>query len=406
MPEKRTKRCNTKSILHAFAVIVIILNSGYYRTTITDSYLPLTLLVFTAAVCFFLNHMRGSKGFHPNLYLVMILAGILLSVIFNLSLSNILSGGRVAVTMLCSYLILKNTVTERIFQIYNKMIRIFILMSAFLMIIIQLGYTDFPTLAGYYDLIIVSVKVNGSRIMGPFWEPGVFATAIIFAFIIDLYFSERKISFYKTALYSFGIILTKSTAGVVILIFIFIAYLMKTTKLDRKKIFNFLFVITLIIGFVFYEELFQWLNQVNPQLFGKLVEPTSTTSATRIYAPLVNLQIFFRHPVFGMGFTDAATEFAKFMGFAGGMHIVAQTSTSTQILAAIGIFGIAYTIAILSFAVGKKERNFSFIAKNVITTSMLLIVNKEPHIYNAMTWFLILYMSAPRKKTFTPQGYI
>ena len=119
------------------------------------------------------------------------------------------------------------------------------------------------------------------------------------------------------------------------------------------------------------------------------METTSETTATRLNAPLVNLGIFLQNPLFGHGFTDAATLFMDKMNVASDLNIVAQTSTSTQMMASVGILGLAYTVGLVFPLFTGKKSGLGFVSRVAIAAIMLLVTNKEPHAYIALTWILI-----------------
>ncbi len=381
-------------------VFVVFLNSGYYRTTITASYIPLALLIAITAVYLFLPADRA-HAFRFNPYLFIILAGIGVSLLFNLYIENLLSGGRVAVTLLCAYVIVTKINFRSFMHGYNLVVSVIILISAALYIFLKLELPlSLPMIIGenalYYDLLFVTQEIGVARSCGIFWEPGVLASIIVIALIFEIYFKERT-SFFYLLVYMAGIYLTKSAAGFLILLLLLFGYVWKKTLLSRFKIANSLFIAVLLIAILFYKDFFYWLNTLNPEVFGKLVESQSATTATRINTPAINFNIFLAKPLFGWGFTGAASLFkTKLLSSVFDARIVAQTSTSTQLLAAIGIAGAAYSIG---FASPLWTRKFDgilfFVDKFTIIVCLLLMVNKEPHIYFVITWIVLFYLSTP-----------
>ena len=167
-------------------------------------------------------------------------------------------------------------------------------------------------------------------------------------------------------------------------------YIIKRKKWDSRRDVKAVFFVIVIVGILTYDVIFERLAAINPTLFSKLVETTSATTYTRLNSPLVNLELFLQRPIFGWGFTGAATQYASYMN----NRLVAQTSTSTQIMAAIGFLGIIYTLMCLLPVFSKKKlAHLSLIDKTVIFASILLIVNKEPHIYFAITWLILFYIN-------------
>ena len=165
-------------------------------------------------------------------------------------------------------------------------------------------------------------------------------------------------------------------------------YVWRETGLVKSQAASVSFVLVALIAVLGYESLFAFLNDIAPQIFHKLVETESQTTMTRTMGPIINLQIFAQKPLFGWGFTGAATQFAKHLGF----RIVAQTATSTQLLSAIGICGSVYTLAFVYPLFAKKSAKvLYFVDKAILAICMIAIVNKEPHVFFLTTWMLMFY---------------
>lgn len=188
----------------------------------------------------------------------------------------------------------------------------------------------------------------------------------------------------------FGIFLTGSTAGILIIALVLAGYIIKRKNWDNRRDVKAIFFVIVIAGILTYDIIFERLAAINPTLFSKLVETTSATTYTRLNAPLVNLELFIQKPIFGWGFTGAAAQYSSYMN----NRLVAQTSTSTQIMSAIGFLGIIYTLMCLLPVFSKRKlAHLSLIDKTIIFASLLLIVNKEPHIYFAITWLILFYIN-------------
>ena len=375
--------------------VTLMINSGYYLSTIRDSYFPLILLIIVTGlltICT-LPRMRVVLN-SDNIAPLLLLFGIVMSSMVNFSLSNILSGGRVAVTMICSYIILTRMDTKQLLKTYAGLIRLIIILSAVLYILSsQFSLSFLPTIntsnGVYYNLLIITQKVSSTaRVSGAFWEPGVFASHIVLCMLFEIYFLKNKAI--HVLIYLVGMFITGSTAGLLIMLFGLIGYILKKSGASEKKYVEVLFFILILVGIFSYESIFSLLSSISPKFFSKLMETDSSTFYTRMNSPLVNLELFFGKPLFGWGFTDAATQYSLKMD----AKLVAQTSTSTQIMSAIGILGVVYTLLCLSPLFSKKRlSHLSLIDKSIVSVSLLLLVNKEPHIFFAITW-LTLFLVA------------
>lgn len=396
--KERSITISPRGIFAFLSAVVVILNSGYYRTIASDSYVPLILLIVMAAVSLLVFRTKTGLLDSKLILILVIAVGIGFSILFNFSSANLLSGGRVLVMALCCYILLVRIGKDLFFKHFSRLMRIIIWLSIALWLYMNVfGSLPGRTYGEYADLFVVTAKAVGGRSMGVFWEPGVFASVVIMTMLVEFYYTEGKTSAYRLILYTVGVLLSGSTAGILILLILLVAYLWRRWNFERYRLANFAFVALIALGLSFYETLFQWLYEVNPDVFGKLMETTSETTATRLNAPMANLQIFLQSPVFGHGFTDAATLFTSFMGIEGEWNIVAQTSTGTQMLAAIGICGVAYTLAFfVPLFLGKKS-GLGFVSRIAIAAIMLLITNKEPHLHIALTW-LLMFLCVSKKE--------
>lgn len=387
-----------ESILTFFIAAVVILNSGYYRTL--NSYTPLVLLILVSAGSILLFRTRNKPDPIMIVLLLCILFGIALSVFGNASMSNLLSGGRVAVTVICCFVLFIKIDANIFIKQFSRLMRWIIYAS----IVVMLVGTVLGRLPGvqynetYYDYFIVTATSASGRAMGCFWEPGVFSSMVIMAMVLEIYFAKSEVSLYKIIVYCIGVLISRSTAGILLLLLMLVAFVWKRLKFSKSTFANLMFVVVTVLMILGYENFFSYLNELNPDIFGKLLETGSSTTATRMNAPMANLNIFAYSPVYGFGFTDAATLFSEFLKDTGADKIVAQTSTSTQILAAIGFLGLAYTVMAIMPFLRHKKNGMGFVGGFVLSVIMFLIVNKEPHIFIATSWMVLMFFHTETKK--------
>lgn len=396
----RQKTVSAKSLFALVSTIVILLNSGYYRSTTTDSYVPLILLIVLAGMCFIVSH---NKFFEMKLLSVpaVLTLAIVLSALLNFNMANVLSGVRVAATLLCSYMIACVLPLRDFSRYFTGAVKVIIIISLLFGLMLMAGVSFFPEINGYFDLFIVTGKGLGSRAHGIFWEPGVFASMIIMAMLCEYFIADKKVSPVGFIIYIAGLFATKSTAGFMLLLIVGFGLVWKTLSNKKKNPFlTVLFIVAIALVVVFYDAIVGALVELNPEIFSKLIETDSGTTSTRINGPMVNLEVFLEKPVFGWGFTDSATQIADKMPSTGDAKIVAQTSTSTQIMAAVGILGIFYSLGfIFPLFNRKKLSHLGIELKSIIAVCMLLIANKEPHIFIAVTWMILFYINNVPKST-------
>ncbi len=385
----------SKSFFLFLSVVIILINSGYYRSTTTDSYVPLILLIAFAGMCFLTTRINflDMKVFSVPAILMF---AILFSTIFNFNMGNMLSGIRVLATMLCAYMLTCYLPFHTFSRIFTKAIKVLIIISLLFSFARMLGFGSFPMVNGYVDLFIVTEKFAGGRAHGIFWEPGVFASMIIISMLCEYFIDDNRVTPLGFIIYLSGLLATRSTAGLVILLLVIFGLLW--TKLSNKQknpLYTALFIIAVLCIVIFYDAIVNALVNVSPELFGKLVETESGTTSTRINAPLINFGVFTEKPLFGWGFTDSSSEILSRMPMKGDAKVLGQTSTSTQIMAAIGFLGAFYSLGfILPIFSNKKLPHLGIEIKTIIAACFLFIVNKEPHLFIVTTWMILFYINS------------
>ena len=112
---------------------------------------------------------------------------------------------------------------------------------------------------------------------------------------------------------------------------------------------------------------------ISPEIFGKFIA-SDGISSSRFIAPKINLSIFMKQPLFGVGLSEATNMFIYLGESLGVNH---QTSTSTFYLASLGIMGSVFTFLWI-FSI-MKIRYLNISVRIIILTIFLVILNKEPH---------------------------
>ena len=227
---------------------------------------------------------------------------------------------------------------------------------------------------GGYDNISID------RNIGAFWEPGLFATFILIAIILELW-NKNKTSKLTILIFLITLYTTKSTYGY--LMVVPISFELFTKVLNKRFSFSLTIFLITIVVFLNYKlnDFISWLVQINPRLFSKLIDESDSFSA-RMESPLTNLRIFENNYLFGAGLGNTENLFSS-------MTIGSQTSTSTYFLAAFGFLGIAYTLLFIYGILSYKEVNLS--SRLVFLFIILTQINKEPHIYFTTTFIFMFY---------------
>lgn len=233
------------------------------------------------------------------------------------------------------------------------------------------------------------IVIIPERNCGMFWEPGLFATHLTIATVLELIMKE-KASFFRLFLFSLGFITANSSAGFALWFLLIILFFIRkiNTKLSViPSIFSIMLLIIAIAIVLNFDNILAETALGQNEYFKKL-STDRVLDSSRIEAILFNWEIFLSNPIFGAGYTGVAESIAD-------IH-VGDTSTSLSMMSVFGILGLAYTGFIVYGILSNKELNV--FSKIIILTVALIIINKEPHSSIYLTWILIFYLNKSKKK--------
>lgn len=393
------KKFNFKEfIFKIFLVFCVIYNSGY-ALSITEQGQQLSLItLIICSVILFINHVlhkgllkqKIDLSFAAFLYFLIF---FLFSAIINAGFSTFNSFLKPFLIITVAYFLTQNfKFNSFIFTFINimKILSITALLAYFLVIILGINlnlkiFTNFNGVNYYNGFIFYFIiQINGlsSRLMSIFWEPGLFASFLLLAMVLEICF-KPKIEILNIILFCFTLIMTKSTAGILILPLVFVIYLAKRLHKNKFTIFFIILIFFILLLILYFDKIYEWLLTINYQMFAKLNLNDSISSRVRFDAPLVNLEIFKESPLFGMGFSNANLTFSQ-------KTDISQTSTSTLYLAALGIPGILYTLFWIYSIL--KLKTINIVMKIAFILIILLILNKEPHTTLLFTYCILFYL--------------
>ncbi|MGD6831877.1 hypothetical protein ACQCT5_06920 [Sutcliffiella halmapala] len=376
--------------------LTIIYNSGYLIMTTSSSIGVYLLIIATAPLAILM--LKSGLLLRPNNWFVigfytffgtyvfsfivnMEIASMnlylhyLLSLVFVFSLVVILDFDRFVV----SFLLLMKWITV------ISLIMFFLI--EYLGIVFDFNLIENINGRMYFDAILYFYPQYGlaARNQALFWEPGLFASFLIIAMVFEICFKKEKISKLNMVIFFIGLATAQSTAGFVLFLLVIILLISKNKK-NSSLIIIYLFILLLgTLLLIFYRDVVLFLSQFSPELFNKLIYEGGFES-TRFSAPLVNLNIFFSNPLFGVGLGSATRLFTDLGAMYG---VFSQTSTSTFFLAALGFSGIFYTIFWVYSILNLKRLNS--LSRFIILTIFLIILNKEPHYSILVTNCILFY---------------
>ncbi|MCS5422124.1 MULTISPECIES: O-antigen ligase family protein [Psychrilyobacter] len=395
-----------RSIGFLLIIVTLIYNSGYLLITTSKS-IGTILMIPTSII---LGCMLLKKGFKKKLTIKHIAFFYFIIIyVMTFTINAEFSSYKLYITYLL-YIVIAFFLSQVIsfsnfINYYLKSVKVITLISLIMFFLINvLGISlNFPLIENVNGRIFYNAWIyfyplytGYARNQALFWEPGLFSSILIFAIIFELKFKRVKTSLINIAIFILGLISAHSTAGIILLIPIFVLFLDRKYKKGRniKSIaLGILVIIIFLFCYINYENIILMLISQNEEVFGKLLNDGSRKTS-RIGAPLINLIIFSKHPIFGVGFGEATIQFIK---LAPNYLVDSQTSTSTFMMAALGIPGFLYTMFWIYGVLILKKTNF--LSKITLILIIICILNKEPHQGILISWCILFYLlEGPRKK--------
>ena len=234
------------------------------------------------------------------------------------------------------------------------------------------------------------------RSFGIFWEPGVFQMYLNLAIAYEL-FCKKKIRWKSVILLTVAVFMTFSTTGFIVLAWLFAVYFLfgKKEQVTVKSAVAVVGLLALVIGSF-------WLidySYIGDTVLGKLANEDSGSTLARSASVFVNLEIFFDHPIFGVGMDGIGEEFIQRSYLMYGRATVHNTNTLLYPFAAHGIFyGGLYLAGTCLFV---KHLSTKRLVQFALIVFLVLMYIGENLRYSMLPLILIFYgfAYAPSPKT-------
>ena len=227
------------------------------------------------------------------------------------------------------------------------------------------------------------------RNCGAFWEPGLFSTHLVAAYLLTLKYAPPKIILYKIV-FLLTILTTKSSAGYgLLLLCILLEITMRFCRYIKKN--RMFFLVSLIVA-ILMAALFILSNEDivsnillgrgsgggAVKIFSKLKFENVLTSQ-RGSAVIFWLTQFLENPLIGRGFVEITEQY------------IWDTCTSFMLLGGCGILGATYTYCWIKGIV--RIKNINIPSKLIVFFIVFIILNKEPHTKMLVTWMFLFYLA-------------
>lgn len=298
---------------------------------------------------------------------------------------------RVSLVFLFAYFFTKEFEFDEFRKIFTNFILVISAIDVMIYAILQkMGQFSFLPIAyngngeGYRIGIIFNYLLSHpERNSGIYWEPGLFATMIVLAFLLELIF-EDKIHLWRAVIYHICIFTTASSAGVVLILFCDLILLNKfistfsTNKAVNYCVFFVVYALLLTL-FINLDTVLITTGLAQQRVYAKLLSDNMGSSA-RMQAFTRNWSLFCQNPIWGMGIGKAYSAAANF----------SDTSTTTFMMVEFGIIGALPTAFVIKSIIGLRKE---LIVSISVITIFLCILNKEPHMRIAIIWIIAFYFS-------------
>lgn len=216
-----------------------------------------------------------------------------------------------------------------------------------------------------------------------FWEPGLYATFLIWGLVFNIAFSKKGVNWFRIVLYSIGIFTANSSAGFALWALTMV--LLFTTKLEINR-FNaktqllpmILIALSIVVILNFDAIIYNTGLKDNPYI-AKLATDNIQASE-RAYAFSHNISVYLSRPLFGAGFNTTTEQ----------MQHYADTSTSTYMMSVFGLLGALYTVFWIYGIF--KNKGLNVYSRLVLAGIALSIINKEPHVTIMFSWVILFFL--------------
>ena len=375
-----------EKFLYLYCQIIIFFCCAHPYLTVSDSYVAPMLLFGILSLVLYVILFRNIKSLN-NKSILLLLFGIVLSLIYN-DLSDLSIYFRLFLAIIYSYLVVNLLNFKVVAKHFIHVMTLICIISLVGYILVnRLGVINLPTMININDvsygngIIYFYIKHIKIRNCGIFWEPGLFASFILFNLLLNYICFDNKYKF-NIIICLITMLTVNSSAGY--LLSVFYLCLLLYSKVRNKNdaialILKFLFIpIVFVVLTVFYYSIS--VGSLSNNEFFKKLQYDNFMSSYRMQAIEFNLKLFLENIFLGTGIIEYYNLAPKLM--------CPDTSTSTMLLSIFGVFGAIYTIIILinTFRLYK----ISVIEKIIILFIILMIVNKEPHYNMTFSWLFIL----------------
>ena len=276
------------------------------------------------------------------------------------------------------------------YKFFRKVFTIICCISLMMSVIIFLNGGDFSHIienGTYYNYFYVFFSMVRTPIAvrncAVFWEPGIFASFCCIAITLEILYNKDKwykqIFFYL--IYFISLLSTGSLAGYILLIVILPLFLNKINSKITKYI-SWILVLSVIFGIILFIPMFDTIVKMFP-----VIESKGASLTTRIYALFVDLEIFSKNPLFGVGYEYNSL----FMSIVNQKYYGLLDTSLNTFGYYLGAFGFAGILFMFIYSISFSKR-FDILTKINLLILGILIFSKEPHTLSLLSMIFVFYL--------------
>lgn len=385
-------RTGKQKILFVIVAVIILLNSSYAYNTVDDSAANVLLGISTLALL--LWSLRRDKKVNIGQFIALILVvGLGLSMIANQEVSQVSVYARQISVIIFALIFVEYFSITSFCEYYLQALDLVCLSS--------LAYCFFYNAIGGFQILeytnkngvtfaslifVVLQKHNPFRICGPFWEAGILAGFIVIGMVYNIYVFNKRRKF-RILLYIVSLVMTQSTAGYFLGVLALLMWYISASPSKSSFLKKLLVYVVIMLCVIFATPLIGAAASFLPEVFGKMTFK-SVSMSTRVMNPIVDLQLWKKAPLFGLGirqynllWNDVASSYL----------VGSRTSTITYFIATSGVLGLAYAVLILRG--GMHQKHISLTERVILICIMLAIVTNEPQNLNVLMFLVIMFFN-------------
>lgn len=386
-----------KKIAYGFIIITIIFTSGYALSTVEEyASLKWPLLIISTILAIFLGQKQNVEKRRTNqknwiLFVALaLLSGF--STFFNFNSVNFNSWVVYLLVLLLALLITNSIEYKTFLECFLNIMSFICIVAVIAFIITDVLGIDpgFPLVKNTNNTVyqngIIWFRIKyadfSPRLLGLFWEPGLLASYTSIALLIT-FLAKPKSQMFKYILYIATLLLSKSTAGYLLLILVLIVGALQLSGW-KKYVSVFVLLCSFITVLVFMDQIYTYLLNTGLPVFQKL-DLTTETSGARLVSMYANIETWKTSPLIGVGLGNANNLFSL-------SEASAQTSTSFYLMAAFGIFGLLTTILFVIGSIKIGLAKSDLIVGLTVAVIVFFTLNKEPHTAFLIDYIFMFYM--------------